>query len=479
MCRKSSCLACKENGDVNDGDTDPGTDTDNDTDVEDENKENVNTGCSVPRVQSPIACLPDRTAEPQPKTPISTCRPSAYRATVEEAIDDEERILISARTQASTTEGIFATPRKPANHGEHVFPGVQSWHEPRPTESVFGSPSKSTSETIQLSADTGASLSSAEINARRSWQEQQQTQLPQPRSSFPSAGGSCTSQEQRPAGPSLDAFSSTNAQRQQTSESHQSYFTDRAQPTNIQQPCFSFPASQASYLLFPSGNDTQPTAASQPMSQSVFPLPNAQPSMPQAFFNSVPEISQQPQLFAQNTPSGFQQQAAFNWTFQQPATQSMPSFQNSQTTSSHQPNAFQAQSSNSTGFPTLEATFAFFSIPPTASRPIIRRLPVLAPDDPPNRPILFGPHGIQAFLKERPIPVEEDAPLPLEPLDNFNCDAWNEKIRRRCEAFQARQRKSGPLGKLPPSPKKNYVGKPPRGSEEDLIRRLVGIAEEI
>lgn len=107
---------------------------------------------------------------------------------------------------------------------------------------------------------------------------------------------------------------------------------------------------------------------------------------------------------------------------------------------------------------------------------IIRRLPILA-EDPPKRPILFGPHGIHAFIKEKPIPVYE--PTPIDPSVaevEFDDEAWKANRKRRFEEWEERQRmKPGPLDitNLPPLPKKAYSGRPPKGSEEDLKRRLV------
>ena len=111
-------------------------------------------------------------------------------------------------------------------------------------------------------------------------------------------------------------------------------------------------------------------------------------------------------------------------------------------------------------------------------RRIIRRLPVLI-DDPPRRPILFGPHGIQAFIKEKPIPVYQ--PTPIDPSDSaikFDDGAWKADRKRRSEEWEARKRmKPGPLDitNVPPLPKKTCSGRPPKGSEEDLIRRLVSL----
>ena len=111
-------------------------------------------------------------------------------------------------------------------------------------------------------------------------------------------------------------------------------------------------------------------------------------------------------------------------------------------------------------------------------RPIIRRLPVLI-DDPPRRPILFGPHGVHAFIKEKPIPVYQ--PTPIDPSDSaikFDNEAWKANRKRRLEEWDARQCiKPGPLDitNVSSLPKKTYSGRPPKGSEEDLIRRLVSL----
>lgn len=112
------------------------------------------------------------------------------------------------------------------------------------------------------------------------------------------------------------------------------------------------------------------------------------------------------------------------------------------------------------------------------SSQIIRRLPVLI-DDPPKRPILFGPHGIHAFIKEKPIPVYKQTPMDPSVIGiKFDDEAWKANRKRRYEELEERQRmKPGPLDitNLPPPPKKTYSGRPPKGSEEDLIRRLVSL----
>ena len=58
----------------------------------------------------------------------------------------------------------------------------------------------------------------------------------------------------------------------------------------------------------------------------------------------------------------------------------------------------------------------------------------------------------------------------------FDDEAWKAKRKRRFEELGQRI-KLGPLAitNLPPLPKKTYSGRPPKGSEEDLSRRLVSL----
>ena len=66
----------------------------------------------------------------------------------------------------------------------------------------------------------------------------------------------------------------------------------------------------------------------------------------------------------------------------------------------------------------------------------------------------------------------------MDPSIEFDDEAWKANRKRRIEELDRRQYiKPGPLDitNLPPPPKKTYSGRPPKGSEEDLTRRLVSL----
>ncbi|KAF8348524.1 hypothetical protein F5887DRAFT_1071448 [Amanita rubescens] len=429
---------------ANGGDID--TDTDEDTDIEDEDKENVNSYGSLKGMDGKGSCLGEG-----PKASSSSAAPQSPSTP---GPSNHAEAWIHMRTASPTSlKSGPVTPIKPA--GQSAL-NVQSATPPAVTNMDFSSPSgqcKGETPSIQrqptVTPRMPAFLDVPTIQNKK--------MVPQPDCNI----AQTTFQP-------LQATVSPQTSFQSAAQfgcPQQRSFSGNIQP-EAHQATFSFaPTFQQSQSSCPLPDTNHPFSGQvQQQSQSIFPGPNVHSA-----------LCPQPVPFCGNENRSVPSAAHSN-PVSQPTGGSFPSF-------SFLSSAFQSQYScaQPPAFPAQSAVFSSTVLqgPQVTSiqypRRIIRRLPVLI-DDPPRRSILFGPYGIQAFIKEKPIPIYQ--PTPIDPSDNatkFDDEAWKADRKRRSEGWEARKpRKLGPLDitNVPPLPKKAYSGRPPKGSEEDLIRRL-------
>ncbi|KAK2461166.1 hypothetical protein APHAL10511_006693 [Amanita phalloides] len=444
----------KNKAEPNEGDTDTDvsdtdTDADGDTDAEDENKENVSLQASskTPCAQKSFVSSPTKATEPMAPLRASN---SPNRQTI---VADEE--------QVSMTPDLNQTQMRSASTSPPVM-----------LECVPAAPQKPNSRVGQLPASV-ESMTKHSADAGQNIQFMQETATPvqsQPAIGqfFPDISSQPVVQDQtafniaQGGGPQHTSFSDDGRY-----DVHQPIFT---YPPAYQQTLFQSSSSVADNQF--SGHAQQPQTLFS-VAETQFTTQTLQPPFgANAQFIPTQDVPFSFPAVAHNPVS----QLVGNGIFSNPLNQA-PQLEHS---------AFVPQPNNVVPSVWEHLVFSNSIMPqqppiisPTRhSRPIIRLLPVLAEDPPLNRSVLFGPWGLLAFAKEKLVPAHEFLP-PGTPnsASRFNNGPWILSRKRRRDDQDVRERrKPGPLDfrNLPSPPKKKYSGRPPKGSEEDLIRRLVG-----
>ncbi|KAF8635401.1 hypothetical protein AX15_000401 [Amanita polypyramis BW_CC] len=469
----------------NDGDTDNGdTDTDvgGDTDDEKEDKENVgpNAGPSTPHAQGAVrreSLVTSSVNAQEPVTPTRMLISSTRRGTVEEGNDKgrpelpktpiPNRKLMHSVSSLTfpVVEEVSDTPTKPLRKhasdplvlrnlseeacrskvtnstGLSQFPFVQPTTFDLPgdiTQSIFQE-----KLVVQQPLPQFSDINIPPIISDQDIVEQLHIEIDNQQQRIIEEVYTTSSDVHQSGDPQFVPFDNTAQLTLQEAQQPQFSFPDYTnQPLTLEQPQVSSHESSALQL------QSSVSAANNPLSQFTFQMQQQQA------FSFMPMSS----------------------TFQQGAAQAMENVDHQPQPTVPQPAEGPARTDDA--FPILSSLFLNSAIAPIPQNTrLTNELSIPIEDSTLKQSSLFGSSGAEAFVKEEPILPHR--PTPTDSFDilvEVDDKSWGAKRRRHREHRNVRRRTVfGPLNHrhLPTPPKTAYTTHLPRGSEEDLIRRLV------